>query len=132
MAQGKTDRFGWRDVADAIREAKGLQVYAARILNCSVQTIVRYRKKFPQVDQAFQEANRAVGDLAENRLFRAIKKGEPWAITLYLRLKCRDRGYVEKTEIEHSGEMRVAGRSVDDVRKEMVDRMQKITTTLRN
>jgi len=41
-------------------------------------------------------------DFAENALFKEIRKGNTPAITFYLKTKGKNRGYIEKTEVEHS------------------------------
>lgn len=76
---------------------------AARALGCSPQTIHAYRKRHPQVERACQEARDEITDVAELALYEKIREGEGWAVCFYLKTQGRDRGYVERTEQEHSG-----------------------------
>ena len=41
--------------------------------------------------------------MVSSALDRAVIKGEGWAITLLLKTLGKDRGYVERKEVEHSG-----------------------------
>jgi hypothetical protein len=38
-------------------------------------------------------------DLAEAKLFEAVREGRPWAITSLLRRLGKDRGYTERAEV---------------------------------
>lgn len=62
-----------------------------------------------QEDDEFREAvikmkDRA-HDFVETALFKQIQDGNPACIMFYLKCQCKHRGYVEKTEIEHSGKV---------------------------
>ena len=45
-------------------------------------------------------------DFAESHLFTQIKKGNTAATIFYLKTKAKQRGYIERQEIEHSGEIK--------------------------
>lgn len=60
-------------------------------------------------DKAFKEAihdeAEALIDFAESKLFKLIDDKVPSAIFFFLKCKAKHRGYVEKQEVEHTGEI---------------------------
>lgn len=96
-----------KEVAAALRKARGMVSVAARELGVSRRTIYNYRAKSPIVQEALEDSREHTTDVAELKLFEAITKGEPWAISLYLRTQGRHRGYVETTNVNHSGSLTV-------------------------
>jgi hypothetical protein len=96
-------KFTPEQVAEALLRSKGLITVAARALDCDPATVRNYIKRYASVAKAKEESREGIKDLAEARLFQAIDKGEAWAIAMLLRTVGRDRGYVERSEIEHGG-----------------------------
>ena len=76
---------------------------AARQLGCDRETIYDYKKKYPHIDQTLDDAQELQLDRTELQLFKAIDKGEPWAIKLYLTTIGRSRGYTKKQRVGHDG-----------------------------
>jgi hypothetical protein len=94
-------RYTIEQVTKALVQSKGLVYLAAKRLRCEPETIRNYCKRYPAV-QATREALRGeMVDLAEQKLWESIQRGEAWGITLCLKTLGRDRGYVERQE--HSG-----------------------------
>jgi hypothetical protein len=96
-------QFKAEEVAAALLAAKGLVSVAARTLGCTPHTVRNYIARYASVAAAQREARESILDLTEARLFQAIDKGEPWAITSTLRTIGKDRGYVERIEQDHRG-----------------------------
>ena len=94
-------------VADALDKHKGMIYLAANALGCSHNTIYNYAKRHPTVQDAIDRNRGQVLDTAELSLYNAILREEHWAITFALRTIGKDRGYAEKHEIEHSGDVRI-------------------------
>lgn len=59
-----------------------------------------------------EEARESLADDAESAVAVAVSKREPWAISFVLRTLGRSRGYVERTESEHTGSMTITVRRV--------------------
>jgi hypothetical protein len=76
---------------------------AARVLGCARSTIVHYCKRWKTLEEAFQDKQEELVDLAEMALRGAVLKSEPWSIAFTLRTLGRKRGYIERQEHEHSG-----------------------------
>src|SRR5689334_6430392 len=86
-------------ITSALQRARGMITMAARLLNCTRQTIYNAIRTYPEVKEALDEAREMQLDTTELKLFGAIDKGEAWAITLYLKTQGRKRGYVEKVDV---------------------------------
>jgi len=100
---GKPERYSTEEMCEALMKAKGLVTVAARQLGCHPKTVRRYIDNHPTVAEAKTEAREGILDMAEARLFQAIDKGEPWAISSILRTLGKDRGYVERVEQDQRG-----------------------------
>lgn len=61
----------------------------------------------PSLSESVNEALENLKDIAEHELARNITQGNMTAIMFFLKTKAKDRGYVEKVEQEHSGELKV-------------------------
>ena len=94
-------------IIDALKEARGMVAVAARKLGVSRVTIYNRRDKSEAVRDAIEEARDFTTDVAELKLYESIQKGEAWAVQFYLKTLGKDRGYVERQQIEHSGELPV-------------------------
>ena len=99
-------KFLASQVAEALQKSHGLQTLAAEALGCSCRTVSNYIKEHPTVAEAYDEAREVVLDVAESKLYKAINDGKEWAIKFYLSTVGKSRGYTQKQEIEHSGEVK--------------------------
>ena len=104
----------WRNqqIIEALKRTNGLVSLAAQNLGCSPQTIYNRAKRVPSVQQVIDDSRDGLVDLAELALRRCIvgdrEKGiEPagWAVALVAKTLGKKRGYVERQEIEQSGEV---------------------------
>lgn len=97
------ERFTVGQVADALRETRGMKGPAARRLGCTWQTIDNYAKRHPTIATVIAEERQSMTDVAELSLYRAVQNGEAWAVCFYLKTQGKGRGYVERAQVEHSG-----------------------------
>ena len=86
------------EVAAALEKSHGLVSFAARLLGCNRTTIYNYFEKYPHLRQIITDAGEALVDKAELAVEKAIDNGEGWAISLVLKTKGKNRGYVERIE----------------------------------
>jgi hypothetical protein len=104
MANGK---FTAEQMANAIISADGILAKAARDLGCSRQTVHNYVNKFVTVREAYEEANDKFIDDAEEQLQRHVKRGSLPAVMFVLKTKGKHRGYVERQEYQHEGDITI-------------------------
>ena len=95
-------RYTAQQVIEALRTSRGLISIAAQKLQCDVDTVSNYCKKFPTVEQAKQESRVTLLDLAESRLWEAIDRGEGWAVAFCLKTLGWSWGYGERLDLNIS------------------------------
>lgn len=103
----KQERYTADQVAAALLRSKGLITVAAQQLGCAPVTVRQYINKYATVAAALKEAREGILDMTEARLYQAANEGEPWAVVFILKNIGKDRGYVERQQVENSGEMTV-------------------------
>ena len=103
----KPARLKATDYAQAITEAQGLISVAARRLGVSRSAVYAAVNRHKRVAEALQDARERTTDLAEGKLYGKINDGDITAIIFYLKTQAKARGYVERQEQEHAGDIRV-------------------------
>ena len=93
------------EVVDALKATNGMVYVAARKLGVCAKTLYNYAKKYPKVQESIAEERGHFLDVCETRLMGAVERDESWAIAFALKTLGKDRGYVEKHQIEHEGEV---------------------------
>lgn len=66
-------------------------------------TFYNYCEGDTDFKQAVEDIEESNLDFAESMLKRSIKNGSDTALIFFLKTKAKKRGYIEKTETEHSG-----------------------------
>lgn len=89
----------------ALQETKGTIFLAAKRLGCSARTLLRYKARFPRIQEAVTDARGELVDTSELKLWQAVQDGQPWAIRLVLQTQGADRGYGKQLEL--SGTVKV-------------------------
>ena len=85
---------------DAIRVTGGNVTAAANKLSCSRRALYVWMNADPELKQACDDAEESLLDMAEGKLYTAVKEGDMTAIIFTLKTKGKKRGYVERQEIE--------------------------------
>lgn len=98
-----TDKYTTAQIIEALRKARGLITLSAQALGCEPQTIRNYVKRYPTVAEALKEERERMTDIAEAALYTRVKEGDAWAVCFYLKTQGKDRGYVERAQVEQSG-----------------------------
>lgn len=96
----KGERYTCAQVIDAIQATKGMLTIAAKRLGCAPDTVYRYVREYPTVAAALKAERDGVTDMAELSLYKAIQGGEGWAVCFYLKTQGRERGYIERHEVD--------------------------------
>lgn len=91
-----------KDCAQALRNTGGFITAAAKQLGISQPALSKRISKSAKLKAVVEETKEQYLDLAESQLVKAIKDRESWAICFYLKCKGKQRGYVEKQEVDYS------------------------------
>jgi len=63
-------------------------------------TVSKYCHEWPECEEAIKAEKEAMLDLAENNIFKELVAGDSKTSKWYLRMKGKERGYVETQEIQ--------------------------------
>lgn len=87
-------------IIKAIHKAHGLITTAANDAGVSPKTIYRYAEEFPSVQEAIDNAREELYDTAESKIYEKIKDGDTTMLIFFAKTRMKDRGYVERQEID--------------------------------
>jgi hypothetical protein len=88
-----------QDFIDATKGSGGFITTIARKIPCDRTTVYRAIEKYPTVKQAIADEKESMKDMAEGQLIKRINAGSDTAIIFYLKTQAKERGYVERQEI---------------------------------
>ena len=93
-------------IKKAIKGSAGLYTKISSKLGCSWHTAKKYVESFEETKELYDNESEAILDLAESKLIENISDNDNTAIIFYLKTKGKNRGYVERQEVDHSGEIK--------------------------
>jgi len=97
--------FSEEQIIEAIQGSCGIISNIAESLGCDWSTAKKYVNKYEVTKQAYSDESERVIDKAESKLQAAIDNGDMQMVKWYLATIGKKRGFSEKTEIQHSGEV---------------------------
>ncbi len=92
-------KYSAEEIITALKAKKGMVYLAAAMIGCEADTIYYRAKRNKAIAAVMRSERGKVVDTGELKLFAAMKKGAPWAVTFALRTLGKDRGYVERQEV---------------------------------
>lgn len=87
-------------VIKAIQGSGGIKMEICKRLNCDRGTLDRYIAKYPDIAQEIEKEIEDVGDIVEAKIITGIREGNTALTIFYAKTKLKNRGYVERQEIE--------------------------------
>ena len=107
------------DCKKALAGAHGLVTPAAEALGIQRSTLYMRIQKNPSLRVVFDDARESMLDLAEQKLYDAIRSGDAWAVQFVLKTVGKNRGYCERRElaanISEVVVKKLSGVSFDDI-----------------
>jgi len=93
--------FQKSELKKAILGSGGYMTNVAKVLGCDWHTANSYVKKFNLEEDLIAEDERLT-DLTEMKLMENIRNNDTTAIIFRLKTKGKKRGYIEKSQIDHT------------------------------
>ncbi len=97
----RTNHYTNEEMISALEKFKGAVYLAAESIGCHPDTIYSRARKSDVVKKAITLHRGKMLDTAELALYKAVTRGESWAIAFALKSVGRKRGYGDKVEVLH-------------------------------
>ena len=115
------------DFLIAYEKSLGVLKPACDMTGMCRKTIWEWRKKYPEFDAACHDCEETAVDFVETKLYKLINDGAEASTIFYLKTKGRNRGYVEKHEVDMSAEVKgvtvnVTNQETAQVLKDIIDK----------
>jgi CRP-like cAMP-binding protein len=86
----------------AMEKSLGVVTTACKAVGIDRTTFYKYLNEDPDFATAVAELENVALDFAESSLMKQIQEGQTAATIFYLKTKGKARGYVERSEIDHT------------------------------
>lgn len=93
-----------RAMIEALERSLGVVTTACKNVGISRETHYRWMREDEAYKGAVQELGDVALDFAESQLHKQIKDGNTAATIFYLKTKGKKRGYIERQELQMSGD----------------------------
>ena len=90
-------------IIQALEKSLGVVTTACKQVGIDRTTFYRYYKEDKEFKKQVDDLSNVAKDFVESQLFKQIEDGNPTSTIFYLKTKAKDRGFVERQQIEHSG-----------------------------
>ena len=91
---------------ESLEKSLGVVTTACKQVGIDRTTFYRYYKEDKDFKSKVDDLSNVAKDFAESQLFKQIQGGNPTSTIFYLKTKAKDRGYVERQEIQHTGDVK--------------------------
>lgn len=85
-------------VINAMEKSMGIVTQACKLADISRETFYRWMREDDEFKELITQASEQAKDFVESKLYEQISEGNVPSIIFYMKTKCKDRGYVERTE----------------------------------
>jgi transposase-like protein len=92
---------------EALEKSLGVVTQAARTLGIDRDQHYKWMNNDPRYKARVDELQEVALDFAESKLHQSIQNGSDTATIFFLKTKGKKRGYIERTELEMTGQMSV-------------------------
>ena len=91
---------------EALTQTLGVVTSACKIVGIDRTTFYKYINEDEVFAKAVKDISEVAIDFAESKLYEQIRDNNTTSTIFYLKTKAKHRGYVERQEVEHSGEIK--------------------------
>jgi len=89
-----------KQVEELLLQYHGNLAAVGRACGASRSGVLRFVERHPSLKAVLHEARESMKDHAESALHAAVIARESWAVCFYLKCQAKDRGYIERTELQ--------------------------------
>ena len=100
---GKNGHIKKEAFLKALEKSLGIVTKACKEVDIHRNTYYLWLKEDEDFKRSVEDIENVALDFAESALHEQIKEGIPSSTMFYLKTKGKKRGYIEKTETQHSG-----------------------------
>ena len=90
-------------IIQALEKSLGVVTTACKQVGIGRTIFYEWYKKDNEFKKQVDDLSNVAKDFVESQLFKQIQDGIPTSTIFYLKTKAKDRGYIERQQIEHSG-----------------------------
>jgi hypothetical protein len=90
----------------ALEQSLGVITTACKKADVPRSTFYKWYNEDQQFKSEVDDIQEITLDFAESQLFKQIKENNTTATIFFLKTKGKNRGYIERQEIQHSGEIK--------------------------
>lgn len=110
-------------LAEALTKSRGMVAAAAQMVGRTPRAVYKRIKKSQRLSDLVADQREMQLDLTELQLFKAIEKGQAWAICFYLKCVGKQRGYIEQARLEVKPVVEFAPEDASKVYREVLDQL---------
>jgi hypothetical protein len=99
----------------------GLIYLSCKKAKIDPKTYYNWLKSSEEFATAITDVKEGFKDYAEGKLYEEIRNGNLTAIIFYLKCKAKDRGYIDRQEIDFSGKQEITIGTVPEYVKDSLD-----------
>lgn len=119
---GKTVKDRKMQFITLLRESLFNVAWACNQIGMDRRSYTRWRQEDPEFDIACTDIQEEILDEAEVYLQKKIRENDTASLIFFLKTKAKQRGYVERQELEHSGSsiatFNIIEKSVEEIKSE--------------
>ena len=96
-----------KTLLECLDKSLGIVSHACKKANTTRKTFYQYCQEDPDFKSEVEDIAEKAIDFAESKLLESIKNGSDTATIFYLKTKGKKRGYVERSEVDLSGAVKI-------------------------
>lgn len=97
-----------KTMLEALHKSRGIVTSACKSAGIPRSEFYYWKKNDPEFCKDVDDIEDIALDFVEGALHKQIEDGNPTSTIFYLKTKGKKRGYIEKQQVEHSGEIKGA------------------------
>ena len=90
---------------EALKLKFGNATEAAKAINIHRDTAYAWRREDVAFAAEWDGINESLKDFAESKLLLNVSRGKEASIFFFLKCRAKDRGYIERVDVNHSGKL---------------------------